>query len=307
MSTILYPYAIELGSNKIVTPLEVENGKECNCICFHCKENLIAINNPTNKQKPHFRHDPNTNCEANFESYLHWLSKEVFKKIDGFYLPKIDLERIEQKIISTLLPLFNIHKTPKKLRELIVGDIIKNITEVEKVLIQRVEIEETFNSPIGNIRVDIVLRFTNKKGEERILFIEPFLTNQIDTQKLSKLRNINISTISINLQNFIAKKSRFFKLSELRAFLVNDINSKKWEYFSLERILSNQKIELIKQRIASNENQIKDFERKKGEINSVYREINELEKSQKIIQEKIANLKSEVRKKYDGIDLIKFS
>ena len=78
MNKLMFPYAIEKDSNKIVSPFEVKNGKQCNCVCFQCKQNMIAINNPENKQKPHFRHDVDSNCNVNFETYIHWVTKEIF-------------------------------------------------------------------------------------------------------------------------------------------------------------------------------------------------------------------------------------
>lgn len=306
MNKLLFPYAIEKATYKIVSPTEVPNGKECNCICFNCNEDLIAINNPENKQRPHFRHDQNTNCDINFESYLHWLSKEIFKRIDTFYLPEMDIEGIKQKIETKLLPLFNNHKTPKQLREIIINDLIENISQIERINIQEISIEESFKTPNGFIRVDIVLRFKNKNNEERILFIEPYLSNKIDFNKLAKLREINVSTISINLQNFIAKKSHFFNISELRAFLVNNIDSKKWEYYSLEKLLNNKKIMSIENRLIANKNQLEEYSTKMKEIKDLYREIEVWENKQNEIKLKLSEFRNEVRLKYNQIDKIDF-
>lgn len=306
MNNILFPYALEKITNKIVTPLEVPNGKKCNCVCFSCNENLIAINNIENKQKPHFRHDPNSNCDINFESYLHWLSKELFKRFDVFYLPKIDIDEIKQKTETHLLQLFNKNKTPKQLREVIINDLIQNISVIEKINIQETSIEECFKTPNGLIKVDIVLRFKNKNNDERILFIEPFLSNKIDHKKLIKLEGINVSTISIHLQNFIAKKSHFFKISELRAFLVNNIDSKKWEYYSFDKILNANKIKSIENRLISNKNQLEDYSIKMEEIKVIYKEIELLENKQKEIQLNLSQLKNKVHLIYNQIDKINF-
>lgn len=84
------PIALNKENGKLVNVKDVPNGLGCNCYCAKCKENLIAVNKEI-KQKAHFRHTDNSNCEFNnnYESYIHWLTKEIFKNINSISLPQI--------------------------------------------------------------------------------------------------------------------------------------------------------------------------------------------------------------------------
>ncbi len=302
----MFPYAIEKDSNKIVSPFEVKNGKQCNCVCFQCKQNMIAINNPENKQKPHFRHDVDSNCNVNFETYIHWVTKEIFKKIDILYIPEIDIEKVKIKIESNLAPIFNENKSPKKLREIIIDELVQKVGGFNKIQIQNISIEENFKTSEGDIRVDIVLRFKNKNNETRILFIEPYFSSQINHVKLAKIKKLNVSTISINLIDFIAKKSHLFDLKELRAFIVNDIKSKNWVYYNLDKLLSVKKIETIKKKLFDNNESVIKHKSIMKDIKQLYDDINIIETQIKELYVDLSKLKNEVRVKYEEIDKIHY-
>lgn len=304
MNKLMFPFAIEKLNNKIVSPLEVKNGKDCNCICFECNQNMIAINNPENKQKPHFRHDANSNCDVNFESFIHWITKEIFKTIDVFYIPEIDIDKI--KIESNLVSLFNENYTPKKLREIIIDELAQKTSKVNKITIQNVSIEENFKTIEGNIRVDIVLRFKNKNNEDRILFIEPYFSSQINYDKLSKIRVLNISTISINLIDFIEKKTHLFDIKDLRAFIVDEIKSKVWVHYNLEKLLSEKEIETIKKRLINNYEAVKEHKLIMKDVKHLYENINVIEAQMKELGVNLSKLKNEVHIKYKEIDKIDF-
>lgn len=306
MNKLMFPYAIEKDSNKIVSPSEVKNGKQCNCVCFQCKQNMIAINNPENKQKPHFRHDVDSNCNVNFETFIHWITKEIFKKIDILYIPEIDIDKVKIKIESKLAPIFNENKSPKKLREIIIDELVQKVGGVNKIQIQNVSIEESFKTSEGDIRVDIVLRFKNKNNETRILFIEPYFSSQIDYVKLAIIKKLNVSTISINLIDFIAKKSHLFDIKELRAFIVNDIKSKNWVYYNLDKLLSDKKIETVKKKLFDKSESINKHKSIMQDIKQLYDNINIIETQIKELYIDLGKLKNEVRIKYEEIDKIDY-
>jgi len=71
MSEIHFSIALEKGTNILVNATDVKNGKECNCYCASCKEDLVAVNQGI-KQRPHFRHSSKSKCpfSQSYESYI---------------------------------------------------------------------------------------------------------------------------------------------------------------------------------------------------------------------------------------------
>lgn len=297
-NNLMYPIALDMLSHKLVDVRDVENGKACNCYCFECKQDMVAINNVT-KQRPHFRHDSNSNCSVNFETYIHWLTKELFKEIDVLYLPDLDVSEIKSTINNNLLELYNSKGVPSILREIINNELIENIRSRSKsIKLEIVEIEELYSTSLGDIRVDIVLKFQGKNGVEKKLFIEPFYSNGIDNTKLNKLKELKIPTISIDLWSFVNKKSHLFSKSIFKGFLINNITSKSWEYFNLDALLLQKDVLKIENRIKNNFENINIFKELANEINVIDDEI-------ETVKEDIEILKSDLRDKNKEIDIIK--
>lgn len=67
---------------------DVPNGKNCECICPHCKSELIAKNEGEHKIH-HFAHSNGADCSGAIESALHIMAKEVLLKTKSIYLPPI--------------------------------------------------------------------------------------------------------------------------------------------------------------------------------------------------------------------------
>ena len=67
---------------------EVPNGKNCDCICPHCKSELIAKNGGEQKIH-HFAHSNGADCSGAIESALHLMAKEVLLKTQSIYLPPL--------------------------------------------------------------------------------------------------------------------------------------------------------------------------------------------------------------------------
>lgn len=95
----------------------------------------------------------------------------------------------------------NEHKEAKKylcnfFRELLNGDkkVVIKWKEDEKwkkcTINKRMYNEVSTETPIGNIRPDIVLWRKNKKGEKLKFLIEIYVSNQVDTDKEQKIQEI---------------------------------------------------------------------------------------------------------------------
>jgi hypothetical protein len=268
---IKIPIAISKNTGRLVNVIDVPNGLECNCYCAQCEESLIAVNREI-KQKAHFRHKNNSHCEfnKNFESYLHWLVKEVFKNINNVSLPPIKSTDIKNDYGLDLRKNISKYLIKNRLPDLIniPFDEIENypILMTEYLLLQKstkIQIsscltEKAYQSKFGDIKVDIVVFVENKE-----LFIEPFYTHQIDDVKLQKIADLNISTISINLLKFIEDNDYLFTIQDFTNFLIDDLSSKKWEYIrdsKVKSLINNlftnvwpQQVENIKALIKNNE------------------------------------------------------
>ncbi|MCT4604899.1 MAG: hypothetical protein N4A64_02175 [Marinisporobacter sp.] len=90
-------FGLDKKDGKIYHISEVRNGLDCNCICPHCKQDLIACNNGT-KQEYHFRHYIEE-CKYALETALHLFAKEVIDKHKKIRVPQFSvnsyIERIE--------------------------------------------------------------------------------------------------------------------------------------------------------------------------------------------------------------------
>lgn len=226
MNQIKYPIAISKKTGNLLKIKDAKNGKKCECICFSCKEDMIAYN-LGKKQTHHFRHETNSKCKANYESFIHWLAKEVFKTIDYIVLPPIygsnldfDKNLKKSKAVNKILRNYNIHKSR----------FIKATNEIvlqpkQKVDITTFSIEKEFNTEFGKIRADIVLSTKNVD-----LIIEPYYSNEIDADKFRKLSCLDKSTISIDLLSFRVNKSFYFELEDFESYIRDNIKCKEWIY-----------------------------------------------------------------------------
>lgn len=295
---ILTPIAIEKSTHKLVNVKDVSNGLQCNCYCDRCKEDLIAVNREI-KQKAHFRHTPNSDCEfnKNYESYIHWLTKEVFKKLCSIYLPQIrsmDLKSNYSAILNQKILAFFDKNGLDDLKKFFNDD--RNIFYHRTILLQeplKIQIDKCFTekeekSKFGNIRPDILIICENQK-----LFVEPFFTHEIDEGKLVKIRALDVSTISINLRDFIVNNEYLFTIDEFTDFLISDMKSKKWEYIrnsKIEKLILNlfskvwpKHIEEIKIILKHNMIISRKIDENDAKIRSLHIENSELEKQMQVV------------------------
>jgi hypothetical protein len=225
MSTELkYPIAISIDTGELVNAKDVPNGKDCNCKCLVCEEKLVAVNREL-KQKAHFRHN-NTDCTAKYETYLHWLCKEVFKLLDTVSLPPITIDAVLWEYDLTN----EIDIIPQELKDIfnnIGNNILQKTTELKIESIETEnEVKKAISTKFGNFYPDIKIY----SGGETLI-IEPFYSNAIDDLKKRKVKSSDFSTLSINLVDFVIyQKKHSFTIEELKLFLQKNVNSKKWIY-----------------------------------------------------------------------------
>jgi hypothetical protein len=299
LQKLKYPIAKDKITKKLTNAKDAVNGKNCNCSCYHCDQDLIAVNRVT-KQREHFRHDNNSNCSASYESYIHWLTKEVFKEIEYISLPDIQENYLLANSKYNLNEFYDQYKLPDYIRDQLNQDLVAKINNrLKNIKINTVELEKKYASSFGNVIVDVVLKFKNK-----VLFIEPFFYNPIDIEKHEKLRSINISTVSIKLVDFIAEKDHIYSIDELKEFISNNLISKKWNHIKNDAMITKNDFDFLQKKVISNIyklDQIKKLIEKNDiinyEIESFQKQIIPFENEIKNLYNKIKGIKNLINDK----------
>lgn len=287
---IKYPIAFNIKTKKLVEILKVTAENKSDLVCLECNENFVGV---LNHQTPHFKHKPKSNCQGNVESYIHWITKEVFKELTEIELPEIfkdnlnhkDRQRLDSKVNELIEK-----NVPRTLQLKFRGSLKKNLSDSRKFEIEKIETEKEFKTDLGNVRIDIVATINNQK-----LFIEPFWKNPIDKIKMEKLTLINTPTLSINLLSFIQSFDYNYKIENLKNYLINK-NTKYW-IFNREKQIKKYSEEYLNYVTG-------EIEKRRFEINehqSKLKKITELEKKASNLEEKIRPTQDKIKKIRDEI------
>ena len=299
---IKYPIALNIKTEKLINIEDVNDDNKKGLVCPVCKENFIAVRM---HETPHFKHKPNTKCKGAVESYIHCITKEIFKEIKEIELPEILIKNLidhqEKKLYNELQILIR-EKVPEFFIEKFRKILKLNLTKSENLQIEKIEIEKEYKTDLGNIRVDIVTTIKNQQ-----LFIEPHYLNQIDDNKLEKLIKLEKSTLSINLLKFISENDYKYNLEMLKDYLISK-NSKNWIYIRevkiekyIKEYLNYVSVEIINQK-----NNFDRFSKEYDKMIQLQEKVKYLEEKIKPTQDEIYKIKSEIKniKAYiDGIDL----
>lgn len=181
-------YALKDGN--IVSIDEVQNGKDCGCVCPACGNKLWARKGE--QRMHHFAHEPHTHCEYGYESSLHLAAKDILSRAKKMVIPPVYVE-------------FPQSGKPKEL-----------ISMEREISIDDVELEKRFDDIIPDIVV---------YSGDKYFFIEIYVTHPIDDEKLKKLKEKKISTIEIDL----SKIKRDISVEELSDILLKASDRKSWK------------------------------------------------------------------------------
>ncbi len=187
-----------LKDNKPISISDVESGLKCGCTCPSCGEALVAKKGK--KMMHHFAHYSGQNCEYGYESSLHLAAKEILSQAKYITLPAVYVSfpnSYKKKVLYCEAKQFNI---------------------------DNVELEKN----VGSIIPDVVIQIQNRQ-----IYLEIFATHPVDDIKLEKLKELDVSTIEIDL----SKKSSSITLEELNNILLGDSEEKTWKYNSKEKKL----------------------------------------------------------------------
>ncbi|WP_421808762.1 hypothetical protein [Flagellimonas sp.] len=287
---IKYPIAFHKQSEKLIGISDVTDENKTELICLECKENFVAVRK---HQTPHFKHKPNSKCKGNVETYIHWITKEVFKEIKEIELPEIFIHNLtenQREKFNNQVNLLIKHNVPENLQIKFRKNLKKNISESGIFQIEKIETEKEYKTTIGNVRIDIVITINNQE-----VFIEPFFSNQIDDFKRRKLILLERPTLAIDLLTFIDRFDYQYNLENLKDYLISK-KGKNW-ISNRERKIEKYRLEYINyvsEEIKRQHNDFKLNNLKLKKITELESEINVLEKKIRPTKDKIWKLKHEI-------------
>ena len=138
---------------------DVEKGLACNCVCPHCKTQLVAKKG--NHRAKHFAHYKLADCNHGTETALHLMAKSIVAKTRKVFVPYVpkteyDLEK-RGKVVA-----FEKAELEKQLSSSVRGDILlytgESCLNVEIKVTHKVDLAKTielFNLGISAIEVDL--------------------------------------------------------------------------------------------------------------------------------------------------------
>lgn len=292
INLIKYPIAFNNKTNELIEISDITSTNKKNLICKSCQGELIAV---INHNTPHFRHK--VDCNSSSETYIHWVCKEIFKKLSKIELPEFLIQDLSDEYRHEFQTKKNAiieKKVPISLRTEFRNVLEKKLIESKDYLITKIDSEKKYQSKFKDVIIDIVAY-----SKDDIIFIEPFLSSPIDKEKEKKLKEIDITTFSIDLNPFIDFYGWGFKLEKLRKYLISKLY-KKWSYLNKntfkEYLLCYEKhilkmVDFYKDEINDHKQKIED--------------IKKLEKEYKELNLRIYTLKHESDRLYTNIIKLK--
>lgn len=188
---------------------DVLNGKNCNCRCPKCDDELVAKNNPENIKVAHFAHASGSNCPYAYETALHLLAKKVVLEIKQMRLPDYHHD-------------YNQYNERSLFRN---GEVLK----FDDVKIECV--------PLGAINREIIADAIGFVGENTVL-IEFHNTHAVDEIKTEKLRRIGLTCVEVSLAGQV------LDYESLKSFLLSKSTDIKWIHNpGLDRVYKTYKAE----------------------------------------------------------------
>ena len=146
----------------------VPNGLKCNCICPHCRKELVARNNPKNKREHHFAHRGGADCKGARMTTLHKLAQEVIAAETKVMLPEYKKQFVQK--------------------------------EAELRTFEQVKLEAVCKIEDSTRRPDCIGYNNDKKDS---LWIEIYCRHKIDENKREEIRRSNQACIEIDFSDIL--------------------------------------------------------------------------------------------------------
>jgi hypothetical protein len=186
MAELKLPFGLK--DDILVHVSQVPQGLACGCVCAHCRKPLIARKGP--KVVHHFAHYKGAECAKALETALHLEAKRILADRREIRLPAVEI-RLDY------------------------GPRVIPISPERTFALDDVRLE----CRTGDIVPDILAHCGT-----RPLMIEIRVTHPVDETKLSKIRELGVSTIEIDLSS----ACRDFSPEGLSNAIVEQTTNKHW-------------------------------------------------------------------------------
>jgi hypothetical protein len=202
-----------LKEGKVIHISEIlikERGLKCNCTCVKCGQPLVARLGEVNEH--YFAHHVKCNCKGSIETALHLFAKEVLQRNKKLVLPKLSVKYyIEEDKVHFLSEEQTCYW--REVKEHV-------FAEHRDITFDKVEIEYA----IADIVADAALYKAN-----RHLLVEVKVTHEVDVIKLNKIKEINVSTIEVDLSKEFDNYYEFDR-ETVESAIINNTSMKRWIY-----------------------------------------------------------------------------
>lgn len=169
---------------------EAENGLKCACVCPTCRGALIAKQGKVVEH--HFAHASGEECQHAVETALHLAAKDILAVRKEIVLPAVEIPA------SYGFP--HIELAPE-----------------QRYLIESVAVEQK----LGSIVPDVIVRINGRE-----LLVEVTVTHRTGGDKVSKIRELGVSCLEIDLSD----TDRGLAREELERVVVEGTGRKRWLY-----------------------------------------------------------------------------
>ena len=226
MSEEMLTYGLKKGTkNELLHIDSVGNGLSCGCVCPHCGEALEACQGDVRQH--FFRHASGTNCPGARMTALHMMAQKA-------------LERDKTVMLPAYEGLYYQH-------------------EAENIDFDIVDLEVAYEIEGKLLRPDCVGVVADKEGKEHSLWIEIYVTHEVDEEKIKHIKDSGISCIEIDLSDMLEKG---FNEEDIAERLVKSAKSRKWiNCPKCDKLEELKRIEIEKEKQAQEQREAAERER----------------------------------------------
>lgn len=204
-----------LRDGRLLQPDEVPRGLACDCVCPGCGSKLVAHHGE--KKVKHFVHY-SAACINGFESAIHKAAKQVLLQSKQILVPPIYASEFLFDRGSNV-----------------------DVSESQSIAGRFIPIEDVeVEKDMGSVVPDLVVTALGKR-----LFIEIAYTHFVDEIKKSKLKELGVATLEIDLSGL----SEVPSMSELAHLVVKEPSNRLWVFNLKQDELNRRVAEIAKQKL----------------------------------------------------------
>lgn len=187
LSLLRLPYGLKDG--ELIHISHASRGLSCDCVCPECGQRLLAKKGGSREH--HFAHDGNANCASAVETALHLAAKKILE------------QRLEIVLPAVTVQFKGVPKPPI------------TIAPEKRYTIDSVVLEKRIDKIVPDVLAYI---------QGRPLVVEVRVSHKVDSNKLDRIRNIELSAIEIDL----SRAPRSFALTDIEPLVIEAGQHKIW-------------------------------------------------------------------------------